>query len=137
MRNLRSSNLRSAVALMAAAWLLLLALCPPMFRMDCLMTGRTAVSWYTPVICGPQQDTPVEHSVSAECCEYTTIAPAKTAYEPLALLVHHVVLLHLPMVLAVEPMLPNAVLAVRSYNGHGPPRAIAGDGQARLGVFRI
>lgn len=137
MNLLRNSHLRSAMALLAAAWILVVALCPPMFRMHCLVTGRTVISLYAPEVCMPQKDMPAEHSVSPQCCEFSKIAPANDVYEPLALVYSNVLHLAIPVVLAMEPMLPRLDRPLRSYNGHAPPRSLGLDAQAGLGVFRI
>ncbi len=137
MSTFRLSHLRSAAALLAAAWVLVVALCPPMFRMDCLVSGRTAVTWYTPATCAPQKDMPAEHSVSPQCCEFSKIAPANSAYEPVALLNYTAVSIAVPAVLATELVLPRGITTSPTYNGHGPPRLIALGAQAGLGVFRI
>lgn len=137
MTSRRNTTFRSAIALMAAAWLLAVVLCPPMYRMHCLVTGRTVVSLYAPVSCGPQQGSPLEHTVSPQCCEFSKIAVANSASEPVALMHYTAVSLAVPAVLAMELVLPRGITASPTYNGHGPPRLIAMEGQAGLGVFRI
>lgn len=137
MTTLRHKFLRAATSSVLALCLLAVVLCPPLYRMDCMVTGSSVSSFYAPKSCRVVTDAPASNAVSSNCCKYSKVEFAADPYDPVVAPVVHV-----PSPVAVTVLLPVSLMPpateVRvAHYDHGPPVVHASERAAQLGVFRV
>lgn len=64
--------IRRCFATLLGVWLLVACALPPLWRMNCTMTGRAVVEWFTPTACMLETGANSEAAqLQATCCSYT------------------------------------------------------------------
>lgn len=122
-------SLASRVAPLLGLVLLLSLALPPLWRMDCTITGRSSVEWITSTPCMGVEESPSEGcSLGNSCCEFSHVAadhaPTLTKVRQAVPAVRHCIVLT-----ATAPRAPRPVFAALFVGPvlHAPPPERTGE----------
>ena len=125
-------------AALLGLWLLVACALPPLWRMNCSLTGRAVVEWFnaTPCMEDPVTD-PETAQLEATCCSYThasiELSPTLHKESPSAFVLPAV----LPSAAVVSAGLASMAMVVQRPTAHAPPLWRVLQRLALCGQFRL